>query len=179
MTISWPVVYGAGGYSVALYNVNNPSSPVLVKTDTIDGCSLTTNREEDTNYSFSVKALGNSKYNNKEAQTSTEMAFTTFLPTYAEIPDGSDLKEWFAANPVPQDSTGHLCYDLAPGGNYTVSGNIDFGGHRVTLRSSSKANNANLKMMTSSTFTTFAGFTLKYLNIDADELNHSLITYSD
>lgn len=179
MTISWPVVYGAGGYSVALYNVNDPGSPVLVKTDTIDGCSLTTPREEDTNYSFSVKALGNSKYNNKEAQASTEMAFTTFLPTYAEIPDGSDLKEWFAANPVPQDSTSHLCYDLTPGGNYTVSGNIDFGGHQVTLRSSSKANNANLKMTASSTFTTFAGFTLKYLNIDADELNHSLISMSD
>ncbi len=179
MTISWPVVYGAGGYSVALYNVNDPSAPVLVKSDTIDGCSLTAPREEDTNYSFSVKALGNTKYNNKEAQATTELAFTTFLPTYAEIPDGSDLKEWFAANPVPQDSTSHLCYDLVPGGNYTVSGNINFGGHQVTLRSSSKATNANVKMLASSTFTTFAGFTLKYLNIDADELNHSLISYSD
>ena len=135
MTIAWPVVYGAGGYAVALYNVNDPDNPVLLKTDTIDGCSLRTDREEDTNYSLNIRTLGNPKYNNSEAKESTEYKFNTFLPTYAEIPDGSDLKEWFEANPIPEDSTSHLCYDLTPGGSYTLSGKIDFGGHQVTLRS--------------------------------------------
>lgn len=179
MTIAWPVVYGAGGYAVELYNVNDPNSPVLVKTDTIDGCSFRVNREEDTNYSLHIRTLGNQKYNNREAQDQTEYKFNTFLPTYAEIPDGSDLKAWFAENPIPTDSTSHLCYDLVPGGNYTVSGKIDFYGHQVTLRSSSKANYANVVMGAGSYFNTYAGFTLKYLNINAEATNKPLISFSD
>ena len=179
MTISWPVVYGAGGYSVALYNVNTPETPVLLKTDTIDGCSLSTAREEDTNYSLTIRTLGNAKYNNSEAKESTEYKFNTFLPTFTEIPDGSDLKAWFEANPIPEDSASHLCYDLAPGGNYTVSGKIEFGGHQVTLRSSSKANYANVVMEAGSYFDTYAGFTLKYLNIDAEATNKPLISFND
>lgn len=178
MTIAWPVVYGAGGYSVALYNVNDPDSPLLVKSDTIDGCSFSVSREEDTNYSFDIRTLGNQKYNNHEAQEQTEYKFNTFLPTYAEIPEG-DLKEWFEANPIPEDSTSHLCYDLVPGGNYTVSGKIDFGGHQVTLRSSSKANYANVTMESGSYFNTFAGFTLKYLNINAEATTKALVNFSD
>ena len=179
MTIAWPVVYGAGGYAVELYNVNDPNSPVLVKTDTIDGCSLRVDREEDTNYSLTIRTLGNQKYNNREAQEQTEYKFNTFLPTYAEIPDGSDLKAWFAENPIPADSTSHLCYDLVPGGNYIVSGKIDFYGHQVTLRSSSKANYANVVMGAGSYFNTYAGFTLKYLNINAEATNKPLISFSD
>lgn len=178
MAIAWPVVYGAGGYAVALYNVNDPASPVLVKSDSIDGCSFRVSREEDTNYSLSIRTLGNEKYNNREAQEQTELAFNTFLPTYAEIPEG-DLKEWFEANPIPEDSASHLCFDLVPGGSYTVSGRIDFYGHQVTLRSSSKANYANVVMEAGAYFCTYAGFTLKYLNIDAEATNKPLISFSD
>lgn len=179
MTIAWPVVYGAGGYAVALYNLNDPENPVTVKTDTIDGCSFSVSREEDTNYSLTIRALGNQKYNNAEAKEGTQFLFNTFLPTYAEIPDGSDLKAWFEANPIPEDSTSHLCYDLMPGGNYTVSGRIDFFGHQVTLRSSSKSNYANVVMEAGSYFNTYAGFTLKYLNINAEATNKPIISFSD
>ena len=179
MTIAWPVVYGAGGYSVALYNVNKPNSPMLVAADTIDGCSFRVSREEDTNYSLTIRTLGNLKYNNREAQEQTEYKFNTFLPTYTEIPDGSDLKAWFSENPIPADSTSHLCYDLVPGGHYTVSGKIDFNGHQVTLRSSSKASYANVVMEAGSYFNTYAGFTLKYLNINAEATNKPLISFSD
>ena len=179
MTISWPVVYGAGGYAVALYNVNNPYDRVLVKSDTIDGCSVTAAREEDTNYSLTLRTLGNEKYNNQAATENTEYKFNTFLPTYAVIPDGSDLKAWFEANPIPEDSTGNLCYDLVPGGSYTVSGKVDFGGHQVTLRSSSKATCANIFMGAGSYFDTYAGITLKYLVIDAEATNKPIISFSD
>ena len=179
MTISWPVVYGAGGYAVELYNVNDPESPVLVKSDSIDGCSFNVSREEDTNYSLTIRTLANQKYNNGEAKEGTQFLFNTFLPTYAEIPDGSDLKAWFEANPIPEDSASHLCYDLAPGGNYTLSGKIDFAGHQVTLRSSSKSNYANLVMEAGSYFNTYAGFTLKYLNINAEATNKPIISFSD
>lgn len=179
MTIAWPVVYGAGGYAVELCNVNDPDHPVTVKTDTIDGCSFDVSREEDTNYSLSIRALGNEKYNNSEDKEGTKLLFNTFLPTYAEIPDGSDLKAWFEANPLPEDNGTHLCYDLAPGGNYTLSGKIDFDGHQVTLRSSSKSNYANVVMGAGSYFETYAGFTLKYLNIDAQATNKAIINFSD
>jgi len=178
MTIAWPVVYGAGGYAVELYNVNNPENPVLVKSDTIDGCSLTTEREEDTNYTLNIRTMANQKYNNSEAKEQTKKDFNTFLPTFAEIPEG-DLKAWFEANPIPAESTGHLCYDLAPNGNYTMSGKIDFGKNQVTLRSSSKASYANIVMEAGATFNTCGGFTLKYLNIDAAATNKPLITFSD
>ena len=179
MTISWPVVYGAGGYEVALYNVNDPANPVLVKSGTIDGCSIKASREEDTNYSLTLRTLGNQKYNNQTAPESTEYKFNTFLPTFMEIPDGSDLKAWFEANPIPEDSTSHLCYDLAPGGNYTVSGKVELKGHQVTLRSSSKTFYANITMEAGSYFDTFAGFTLKYLNIDAEATGKPIILFSD
>ena len=82
MTISWPVVYGAGGYAIALYNVNDPNSPLLVKTDTIDGCSVTTSREEDTNYSLTLRTLGNQKYNNQAAaETPNTSSTPSCLPT--------------------------------------------------------------------------------------------------
>ncbi len=178
MTIAWPVVYGAGGYAVALYNVNNPENPVLVKSDTIDGCSFTTEREEDTNYSLNIRTMANQKYNNQGAQELTKKDFNTFLPTYAEIPEG-DLKAWFEANPIPAGNTEHLCYDLAPNGSYTMSGKIDFGKNQVTLRSSSKASYANIVMGTGATFCTCAGFTLKYLNIDCAASNKPLISFSD
>jgi len=178
MTIAWPVVYGAGGYAVALYNINDPQSPLLVMNDTIDGCSFTVAREEDTNYSLTVCTLGNQKYNNQTAAEGTEFKFTTFLPTFAEIPEG-DLKAWFDANPIPADSTGHLCYDLVPGGSYTMSGKIELGGHQVTLRSKSKAANANIVMGAGAYFDTYAGFTLKYLNINAEATNKPLINFND
>ena len=178
MTITWPVVYGAGGYAVTLYNVNDPSNPVVVRSAEVDGCSFSAVREEDTNYKLTVLTLGNAKYNNTEAQAETVYTFTTFLPTYAEIPDGSDLNAWFESNPVPADSTSHLCYDLAPGGNYTLSGDIDFGGHQVTLRSSSKAIHSNLSIASGAKFQTWAGFTLKYLDIDCLQTNKALIELS-
>lgn len=177
MTIAWPVVYGAGGYSVALYNVNNPDNPVLIKTDTIDGCNFSANREEDTNYSLDIRTLGNQKYNNQEAQEPTKYKFNTFLPTFAEIPEG-DLKAWFDANPIPENNATHLCYDLVPGGNYTLSGEIDFAGHQVTLRSSSKTIHAKLSVGNGAKLQTWASFTLKYLDIDCTNANKALVELS-
>ena len=48
-TISCPVVMGAGGYRVNLIDVGNPDEP-LINDSIVDGCSVTTKREEDVNY---------------------------------------------------------------------------------------------------------------------------------
>lgn len=170
MTIAWPVVHGAGGYEVTLLDVTDDQNPVVVDSinaKKVDGCDITATRTEDTNYSVSVKALGSSKFNNKDAEAASVKTFTTAQPAFGTIPAGSDLTEWFAANPIPADSVGMLlCYDLEPGGEYTMSGDVDFYNHRVALRTLSKSNNAKIKLTGNARLQTSAGLELKNLTFD-------------
>ena len=55
--------------------------------------------------------------------------------TYATIPTGTDLYQYFMENPVPmqQDMT---WYDLEAGGTYSISYTLDFEGAKVGIRSS-------------------------------------------
>ena len=57
-TISWPVVMGAGGYRVNLIDASSPDEP-LINDSIVDGCSVTTKREEDVNYEMTILTLGN------------------------------------------------------------------------------------------------------------------------
>lgn len=178
-TFTWPVVMGAGGYRVNLIDVSNPQEPI-VNDSIVDGCSVTCKREEDVNYKLTILALGNAKKNNTDSQEPAVKEFSTFSETYATIPDGTDIYAYFQENPLPEKPLGkELCFDLTSGGKYTLSGSVDLGGHPVTFRSTSKAEYATITMQEGSTFTTFAGIKLKYLNIDATELNHSVVTLSD
>lgn len=200
--ISWPVVHGAGGYICSLYDVSNPDNPVVVDgvdSKLIDGCSLTIPREEDSKYKFSIRTAGNEELNNKEAETTSEKEFSTFTPTYTTIPDGVDLYQWFQENPVPVGEEANaikaelyaesglkaevipnlsLNYDLVPGGEYTLSQQLDFLGSNVTLRAS-KSRHAKLKVTGESTgFNTYAPFALKYLDIDCSESRNALVEFS-
>lgn len=178
-TITWPAVMGARGYDVKIYDITS-ETPVVLVDSIIDGCSVTTKRAEDCNYRLSIRTLANTSNGNKDAETTTEKLFNSFSPTFRVVPDGSDLYQYFQENPLPEDPSGEeLCFDLAPGGNYTVSKTVDFGGKRVTLRSTSKTNYANITMQQGSTFTTFAAFGMKYINIEASDLNHSILTMSE
>ena len=177
MTIAWPVVHGAGGYEVALYDQADESTPLVSKV--IDGCSLTTDREEDVNYRLVIRTLGNSKLNNSDATTATVKLFNSFEASYAAIPEG-DLYEYFTANPIPEDSVGMtLNFDLTPGGHYTVSNLIDFGTHTVTLRTSSKANNAIVTYGAEGGFATSSGFKAKYINFECGESKQAVLTMSE
>lgn len=109
MTISWSVVYGAGGYEFQLFDANDETTPLV--SDTIDGCKKTLAREEDMNYKIVIRTLGNSALNNKEAAAATVKSYSTFTKAYAKIPAG-DLYEYFQANPIPAEETGELNYDL-------------------------------------------------------------------
>ena len=133
-TFTWPVVMGAGGYRVKLIDLGNPDEPII-NDSIVDGCSVTGKREEDVNYKLTILPLGNTKKGNTDATETAIKEFSTFTPTFKTIPNGSDLNEWFAANPVPDDSIGsNLNYDLEAGGSYTISGILDFDAHWVTLR---------------------------------------------
>ncbi|MBQ9229923.1 MAG: DUF4957 domain-containing protein [Prevotella sp.] len=166
-TISWPVVMGAGGYRVNLIDVSNPDEPII-NDSIVDGCTVTGKREEDVNYQLTIQALGNAKKNNTDSPEVTSKAFSTFTPTYMTIPAGSDLNEWFAANPIPEEAIGeNLNYDLEAGGEYTVSAELDFDAYWVTLRANSKSNPATIKYTTEASCINFAApFNAKYLHFD-------------
>jgi len=166
-TFSWPVVMGAGGYRVNLIDVSNPGEPVI-NDSIVDGCSVTGKREEDVNYRLTVLPLGNTKKGNTDATAVATKEFSTFTATYMTIPAGSDLNEWFAANPTPADSIGsNLNYDLEAGATYTVSGVLNFDGQAVTLRSTSKNSHAKIKYTGEEATITFtADFNAKYLDFD-------------
>ena len=173
-TFSWPVVMGAGGYRVKLIDVGNPDKPII-NDSIVDGCLVTCKREEDVNYKLTILPLGNAKKNNTDAGTATEKIFSTFTPTFVTIPAGSNLNEWFAANPVPDDSIGvNLNYDLEGGAQYTVSGELDFDNHWVTLRSNSKSNPATIKYTDATSCINFAApFNVKYLHFDCAAMSET------
>ncbi|MCH5312097.1 MAG: DUF4957 domain-containing protein [Prevotella sp.] len=167
-TITWPVVSGAGGYLVSFYDEGN-ADQYIVNDSIVDGCSVTTKREEDANYVFTIKTLGNEKMNNKGAETATEKKISTFTPTYMTIPAGSDLNAWFAANPVPAAAVNEMHnYDLEADGEYTISDVLDFGAHRVTLRSNDKVNHAKITYLAGKApkITTTAEMNIKYIDFD-------------
>jgi len=180
-TISWPVVMGAGGYKVNLADIGN--SKTIINDSIVDGCSVTTSREEDTNYKLTILAMGNTKSGNRDASSASEYSFSTFTPTYMAIPAGANLNEWFAANPIPADAEGNLNYDLEAGAQYTLSGTLDFNINAVTLRSTSKSNHATINMTGEAMITFAAPFNLKYVDVDctAQEIgstNHGIFAFS-
>ena len=177
MTIAWPVVHGAGGYEVTLWDLGNDSEPLVNML--VDGCSFTTDREEDVNYKLVIRTMGNSKLNNTDAASATEKLFNSFEASYAAIPEG-DLCAWFAANPIPEDAVGeNLNFDLTPGGRYTVPAVLDFGNKTVTLRTSSKTNNATITYGAGGGLATSSGFKAKYINFECGESTQPVIALSE
>lgn len=201
--ITWPVVHGAGGYICSLLDVSDPENPVAVDgmdNKLVDGCTLTITREEDVKYKFTIRTAGNEKLNNKEAETTSVREFSTFTPTYTTIPAGTDLYQWFQENPIPEGAAADaikaelyegmgiapedipnqmLNYDLAPGGEYTLSQSLDFLGNKVTLRSSKKTEYSKLKIQGDNTsFQTYSSLGLKYLDIDCSESVKGLVELS-
>lgn len=166
-TISWPVVMGAGGYRVNLIDLGNPSEPII-NDSIVDGCSVTGKREEDVNYKLTILPIGNAKKGNTDATAETTKEFSTFTPTFKTIPNGSNLNEWFAANPIPEEAlTENLNFDLEAGGSYTICGELDFDASWVTLRSNSKNNPATITYTDAASCINFAApFNAKYLHFD-------------
>ena len=182
-TITWPVVMGAGGYRVSLVDLGNIEEPII-NDSIVDGCSVTGKREEDVNYKLTVLPLGNVKKSTTDASEAASLQFSTFTPTYKTIPAGSNLNEWFAANPFPEETKEeNLNFDLEAGGEYTLSSTLDFNTQPVTLRSNSKSNHATIIFTGEASVTFVAPFNLKYVDVDcsAQEIsstNHGIFAFS-
>jgi hypothetical protein len=165
-TVNWPLVSGAGGYSVSVYNMDDPDNPKIIgeENQVVDGVSVSRPSAEDTRYKVVIKTLGNPTNNNKEAEAATEKLYDNMLPVTAVIPNGTDLAEYFTNNPIPASST-ELCYELEAGGNYTMSGSVFQGMTAVTIRGD-KVDHANLAMINGSFVNNGAGFKLKFMDIN-------------
>ena len=180
-TFEWPVIHGAGGYEVKLFNVSDPDNPVLVKADTVDACHVDMPREDDTNYMVTVRGLNNPKLGNVEKSEATEKKFSTFSPTYCTIEHDkyTDLKTYFDENPLRTDTTGMLCIDLEGGKEYTLSGDIDFGGRYITIRGNNKNSHAKLTLAAGAKFVTFGSFYMKYMDIDCSNTSKAIVELSE
>lgn len=175
VTISWPVVHGAGGYEFTLYINDDPDNPVAVgeENQIVDGCIVQRELEDDTSYKVVVRTLGNQSYNNKEANTASSKEFSTMIPTYATIPSGIDLYEWFNENPMPEGMENEeLAYVLEPNGNYTMSGIVDFGNQLVTFRGD-KIRKPSVTMGAGGRLSTTAGLKIKFIDFDISAVDGS------
>ena len=112
MTISWPVVYGAGGYDALL--TNETTGEVLVDS-VFDAISFVVPRTADTNYKLLLTVLGNEEKNNTAGEQVVK-DFNTFAVAIATIPENTDLTQYFTDNPVQAQESGDAVYDLVAGG---------------------------------------------------------------
>jgi hypothetical protein len=165
-TITWPLVMGAGGYQVSVYNNDDPDNPVLIgeENEIVDGITIERPATEDTRYKVVIKALANEKNNNQEAETPAVKLYDNMLPVTAIIPNNTNLTEYFTANPIP-GSTTELCYELEDGGSYTMTGNISQGRTSVTFRSG-KVKHAKITVTDGSFVNGGAGLKFKFLDLD-------------
>lgn len=196
LTISWRVKPGAKGYEFTLYNVDDPENPVAVgeEKELVDGISVTRPLSSDTKYSISIRTIGNTEYNNTDAAEAAIFSYSTLVPAVATIPSGTNLTEfmtqWFTDHPfgshlksdgtdslLLNDST-EIAFELEKGGQYTMTGPIDFGNFWVTFRGN-KVIHSTVNMSGDATFMTTCGLKLKFMDINcADATSKALLTMS-
>lgn len=180
--IVWDVVKGAGGYECTVMDVTDAENPAVVdgiQDSLIDRCQIAVSREADHNYTFSIKAMGNKELNNTEAESATLVAFNSFTAALATIPEGTDITTFIAENPMPDEATEmEMAYDLVAGGQYTMSGSVDFGNKRVQLRTTDQNNPATIKMTGNASISTATGLSIKNVNFDCSASSDAFIAYS-
>lgn len=169
VNVTWPLVFGAGGYQFSMYVVDDPANPVaVVKDSIIDGCSVACPYEADTNYKVEIRTLGNEKYNNADAATASEATWSTLVAA-TKIPAGTDLVTYFTENPITTGKDVEVAFELEAGGSYTISGDLDFGVNNVQLRGN-KVSHAKIQFTGGSAglVTCGGGLTLKFIDFDCD-----------
>lgn len=165
--VSWPVVYGAGGYLANVTIVNDPAHPMPVVTDSvIDGCHFSFPREVDTKYEITVKTLGNEQLNNTGSADASSISYSTMLPATA-IPVGVEISQFIADN-LPAGSTDEIAFELAAGATYQLSANADMKLANVTIRGD-RYNRPLVVLTQQGGFTCQSGITLRNIDFDLSE----------
>lgn len=164
--VAWKVVQGAGGYKCTVTDVTNTASPeVIVDSVVADGLSFMFKRVEDRNYTVAVQALGNTAYNNTDAETASSYAYSTFVAG-SVIPAGSDIVEFVKNNIVDTDD--EQAFELEAGASYRLDAPLDFGKYQVTFRGN-KYNRPTVTLGTDGVIRNSNGLKLKFINFDCTE----------
>lgn len=177
--VTWPVVFGAGGYLCNVAIVDDPTNPIKIISDSvIDGCSVIFDKLEDTKYEFSLKTLGNDKLNNREATEASIYAYSTLVPA-STVPAGAEISQWINDNLASASSDEELGFELTGGTVYHLDGALDFGMNKVTFRGD-KANRPTVIVGENGCITTQAGMKVKFINFDCTNAKMGgLITLSN
>jgi hypothetical protein len=169
-TITWPTVAGANGHEVTFMNVDDPDNPVIIDDydkKIVDGSKFTINVTEDSKYKMLMRTLGNKEFGNKDDVETHSYEFSTLVPSVATIPSGSDITKYLEEHPL-DSNTVEVAIDLEPGGEYTMSGTVDFCHHPLTFRGD-KIRRPVVHMTGDGHFETYSTLKVKYINFDMTE----------
>lgn len=123
---------------------------------------------EDTQYEFRIRALENTEYGNIGAESPTIAEYDTYVPSVGTIPSGTDLATYFADFSSTEVSPTEVAYELEAGGNYTMTGNVDFDRHWLTLRGD-RNDPPTVTIIGDAKFTTTAGLKIKFIHFDCNQ----------
>ena len=169
-TISWPTVGGADGHEVTFMNVDAPDNPVIIDgydKKIVDGSKFTVSVAEDCKYQMLMRTLGKKEFGNTDDEVTHTYDFSTLVPSVATIPSGSDIYEFFQEHPLDSNKV-EVAIDLEAGGEYTLSGTVDFSHHKLTFRGD-KIRRPVVHMTGDGHFETYSTLKVKYINFDMTE----------
>lgn len=172
--VSWPVIKGAGGYSVNVSIYDDPANPEQYQDTIVDGCSFTFGIKEDTKYRVLIKTLANShwkKTSNKDAAEASSFVFDTAIPA-TKIPEGTDIakfiNDFFVSHPDMAVADNEVAFELETGKNYTLDTLVNTTVANVILRGD-KVHRSLVTLGSYGGFSIYGGFKIKYLNFDCTE----------
>ena len=169
-TISWPTVAGAGGHEVTFMNVDDPDNPVIIdgyEKKIVDGSKFTVTVAEDSKYQMIMRTLGKEEFGNLDDEESHTYEFSTLVPSVAKIPSGSDITQFFQENPL-DSAKEEVAVELEAGGEYTMTGTVDFSHHKLTFRGD-KVHRPVVHMVGDGHFETYSTLKVKFINFDMTE----------
>ena len=97
----------------------------------------------------------------------------------ATVPGGTDLAAWFAENADVFAANPQVGIPLEAGGQYTMSGDVDFAATQVRLYTTDAANPATVTMTADAGFCTSAGLTVDGINFDCSASQSPFISLSE
>lgn len=174
--MTWPVVYGAGGYLVNVKIADDPQNLVTVVADSlVDGCSMTFVQQEETKYQITIKAVGNQKLNNTESDLLTYNDYSTLVPATV-IPAGSDVAA-FVSEHLVEGTMDEQAFELEAGATYEVSDTIYFGITNMQFRGN-KTNRPTLVLKDKACLVTQGPLAVKFINFDCEQTSAAPISLS-
>lgn len=183
--VEWTASPGASSYLCSVNIVDDPSNPVALNVKgkaqegvgpiEIDGCRIIFDKKEDTNYEIVVKALGDKKLNNTDADTATVYPYSTML-TAQKIPAGQEISKFvndylssnyeeFRAAYDADPANYELAFELEAGQTYELNDSAGFGIFPVTFRGD-KINRPVVNVGEKGRIVTMAGTKIKWINFD-------------